>query len=254
MSLAGKVILITGASGDIGAEAVRSFLDDGARIAAVDRSGDGLDRLARSSGESGSLATFVADVTDEASVQASFAAIYERFGRIDGLVNAAGIEGPRVPIDRYPADMFRQVLNVNVTGAFLGMKHAIPIMLESGGGSIVNLSSVAGTKGAEGLSAYIASKHAVIGLTRTAALEWMRHGIRVNAVCPGPISGRMIDAIYDENPEAPSPIGEARRQAIPARRFGEPAEVAAVTAFLLSDAASYVNGACYAVDGGISAM
>lgn len=248
-TLAGKVILITGGSGDIGTATIRHLLSQGARVVAQDSNEAALDRL-RAAVPDPALMTRCVDVTDEAAIRDSFAAAAEACGGLHGVINCAGIEGAIATVDQYPTDVFRKVLDVNVLGVFFGMKHAIPLMLESGGGAIVNLASTAGIKGAEKVCAYIASKHAVIGLTKSAAMEWGRHGIRINAVAPGPIAGRMIDSIFATRQEE----ARARMQAVPSARFGTPDEVAAVIGFLLSDAAGFVNGACYSVDGGISAM
>jgi NAD(P)-dependent dehydrogenase (short-subunit alcohol dehydrogenase family) len=249
-----KAAILTGASGDIGAETARQLLAQGTRIAAIDRSAEGLDRLAAQLSHTPGFLPITADVTDEAAIEAAFAQAHRTFGAIDALIACAGLEGEREPIDRYSTHVFDRVMAVNVKGVFLSMKHAIPILRAGGGGTIVNLSSTAGLKGAEAMSAYVASKHAVIGLTRVAAVEWMRHGIRTNCVCPGPVRGRMIDAIFGSTAEEASAAAKARMSAVPSGRFSEPSEVAAVILFLLSDAASHVNGACYTVDGGISAF
>lgn len=252
--LSGKAIILTGGSGDIGSATVRHLLGAGARVAALDRSADALEQLAASIGLPDRFMTLVADVTDEGSIVDSFAAARRAFGNVHGIINAAGIEGRRNPIPDYPTELFQAVMAVNVTGVFLGLKHGIPMLREAGGGAIVNACSTAGIKGAEGMSAYIASKHAVLGLTRTAALEWGRHGVRTNCIAPGPIEGRMIESIYSSQPDAGWSDIETRKKANPSGRFGKPGEVAAVIGFLLSDAASFVNGACYSVDGGVSAM
>jgi len=243
-------VAIIGASGDIGTSMVQLCLSLGARVYAVDRDEAALAGLADQSEAGGALRTFVADVTDEGAMAAAFGGMG---GRLDGLVNGAGIENRPVNMDEMDVEVFRTVIDVNVTGVFLGMKYGIPLMRENGG-SIVNVSSTAGIKGAAGMAPYIASKHAVIGLTRTGAVEWGPAGIRVNAICPGPIEGRMIDSIYGSKPGAPSEIARARMAVIPSRRFGRRDEIANVTAFLLSEAATYVNGACYSIDGGISAI
>lgn len=253
IDLSGKTIIITGASGDIGSELTRSFLAAGAGVAAIDRSEEALIRLAAAMGDGGQLQTQVADVTNEASIAQAFEAARTRFGRIDGVVNGAGIEGVRTAIDSYPLDMFQAVMAVNVTGVFLGIKHAIPLLRENGG-AIVNLASSAGIKGAPNMAGYVASKHAVIGLTRVAALEWGRHGIRTNAVCPSAVEGRMIESIYASQGDVAAIDPETRRQANPSGRYAEPSDVAAVVGFLFSDAAAFVNGAYYPVDGGVSAM
>ncbi|MFA7597562.1 MAG: SDR family NAD(P)-dependent oxidoreductase [Novosphingobium sp.] len=243
-------VAIIGASGDIGTSMVQLCLSLGASVYAVDRDEAALAGLADQSEAGGTLRTFVADVTDEGAMAAAFGGMG---GRLDGLVNGAGIENRPVNIDEMDVEVFRKVVDVNVTGVFLGMKYGIPLMCESGG-SVVNVASTAGIKGAAGMAPYIASKHAVIGLTRTGAIEWGQAGIRVNAICPGPVEGRMIDSIYGSKPGAPSEIARARMAVIPSRRFGRREEIANVTAFLLSEAATYVNGACYSIDGGISAI
>ena len=254
-SLEDKIVVVTGASGDIGRATTRQFLASGAIVVGLDRGDEALASLRRTLPEDARLRTIVADVTDEPSIVDAFAATQREFGGIDVLINNAGIEGVVSSIDTYPTEIFRSVLAINVTGVFLGMKHVIPIMRAGGGGSIVNLASTAGLKGAAGLSAYVASKHAVIGLTRTAAIEWGRHGIRINCVCPGPIDGRMIASIqFDPTVNSSASAREARERQIPSGRYGHPDEVAKVITFLASGVAPFVNGACYPVDGGISAM
>ena len=176
-----------------------------------------------------------------------------RFGGVDFLVNNAGIEGVVAPIEDSPEDMFDRVLAVNVKGAFLGMKAAIPELRKRGGGSIVNLSSVAGVMGEPGVAPYVASKHAVIGLTKSAAAGGGADGIRVNAVCPSPIDTRMMRAL--EAGFAPGNEGVIKQmleQRIPLGRYGTPEEVADVIAFLCSHDARFVSGSIYTVDGGMS--
>jgi NAD(P)-dependent dehydrogenase (short-subunit alcohol dehydrogenase family) len=250
VNLQGRRIAVVGAAGDIGGKIVAVLLAQGAQIIAIDRDADALGRLMHSSGDGAALQTFQADVSDEAAMARAFSAIS---GPLDGLVNGAAIENRPQPIDEMATEQFRMVMDVNVTGVFLGLKYGIPLMKETGG-SIVNFASTAGIKGAAGMSAYVASKHAVIGLTRCAAIEWGQFGIRTNAICPGPVEGRMIDSIFGSKPGQPSEMALARMAAIPSRRFSRPEEVANVTAFLLSDAAEILNGACYSVDGGISAI
>lgn len=252
---AGKTFILTGGGGDIGGATVKLLLSRGAQVAVFDRSADAVAKLEAEAQASSTFLGGTCDVTSEDDIRASFASARKRFGRIHGIVNAAGIEGKRNPIPDCPTDMFDAVIAVNVKGVFLGMKHGIPILLEDGGGTIVNACSTAGIKGVEGMSPYVASKHAVLGLTRSGALEWGRHGVRVNCVAPGPVQGRMLEAIYAEKANDPNWPSLASRKAInPLGRFAEPSEIAQVIAFLLSDGSSFVNGAIYSVDGGVSAL
>lgn len=250
-----KTIILTGGGGDIGSATVQLLLAQGGRVAVLDRSPDALDRLAAAAGGSDRLFTAPCDVTSEAEISACFAKARAALGPIHGVVNAAGIEGRRAPIDQCATEMFDAVMAVNVKGVFVGIKHGIPLLRESGGGAIVNACSTAGLKGVEGMAPYVASKHAVLGLTRSSGLEWGRHGIRINCVAPGPVEGRMLQSIYAGRAADPSwPSLESRRALNPSGRFGEPAEIANVIAFLLSDASSFVNGALFSVDGGVCAL
>lgn len=246
-SLAGKVALVTGIAGDIGTATAALLARRGAKIYGIDLSGADFGNLHAAMPDGAELVVERVDVGDEAQVAACIGHVVDRFGRIDILVNGAGIEGMVASIIDYDLAMFDAVFRVNVTGVFLGMKHALPAMLRQGSGSIINLASLAGLSGSPAMSAYIASKHAVIGLTRAAASEVAAAGVRVNCITPGPIRGRMTDAIADA--QGPG-WRDAVNAAIPAGRFGVPGEVAALVAFLASDEASYCNGSFYAVDGG----
>ena len=253
--LAGKTIILTGGGGDIGTATARLLLSRGAKVALFDRSAEALERLRADAGGSDRLLVGSCDVTDEADVRSRFADAHRHFSRRRGIVNAAGIEGARGPIHECATEMFETVMAVNVKGVFLGMKHGIPLLQQSGGGAIVNACSTAGIKGVEGMAPYVASKHAVLGLTRSGALEWGRYGIRVNCVAPGPVQGRMLEAIYARHAADPNwPSLESRKALNPSGRFARPEEIGEVIAFLLSDASSFINGACYSVDGGVSAL
>ncbi|KQT31735.1 oxidoreductase [Sphingomonas sp. Leaf412] len=241
-AMTGKVALITGAAGAIGTATAALLARQGARVVAADLAGADWTALRAAVPDARILTV---DVTDEASV----AAMVADTGRIDVFFNNAGVEGPIAPIADYPLDAFRTVLAVNVDGVFLGLKYVLPVMLAQGSGAVINTSSVAGLGGAPGMAGYVASKHAVVGLTRVAALEVAGRGVRVNCVNPGPISGRMMASI-----DTGAGSEEAKRAtAIPQQRYGRAEEVAAVVAFLASDAAAYVNGAAYTVDGALTA-
>ena len=250
----GKVVIITGAAGGIGRAAAEVFARDGARVVATDLEDAPIDETAAVVEAAGAeVVTAAHDVSRWSDWERVVAEAVSRFGGVDFLVNNAGIEGVVAPIEDSPEDMFDRVLAVNVKGAFLGMKAAIPELRKRGGGSIVNLSSVAGVMGEPGVAPYVASKHAVIGLTKSAAAGGGADGIRVNAVCPSPIETRMMRSL--EAGFAPGNEGVIKQmleQRIPLGRYGTPEEVADVIAFLCSHDARFVSGSIYTVDGGMS--
>lgn len=253
-----KVIIITGAAGDIGTATALRFADEGACVVGVDFDEHGLARLAEQvlelTGKSGGdYLPVQADVTSEASVQNYVSAAVAQFGGIDGLFNNAGIEGSASDVADCDLEDFERVMAVNVRGVLLGMKHVVPHMNQRGGGSIVNTASVAGMAGAAGLTAYCASKHAVIGLTRSVARQQGVNNIRVNAVCPSAMSGRMMASIESKiSPDAAHEVHEAMEAAIPMGRYAEPADVASMVTHLCSDEAAFLNGGVYTVDGGFT--
>jgi len=248
-------VVVTGAAGGIGRAICEQVAGLGARLVAVDADQVAGEQVAAAIREGGADACFVAaDVSDAADTEAYVAQALTRFGRIDGLVANAGIEGVITPIADYPLEVFDRVLAINARGVFLGLKHVLPPMVAQRSGSIVNVASVSGTIGHVGHSAYVASKHAVVGLTRVAAAEVARHGVRVNALCPGPTSTRMMDAIEAQSGDGDAAATHREIAAkIPAQRYAEPQEVARVAAFLLGDDAAFVHGAAIAVDGGFTA-
>jgi len=249
--LDGSVAVVTGAAGVIGTAAIRLLAERGAKIVAVDRRPQDLQAAIRDLPASAQPLAVTADVTREEEVAGYVRAAVDRFGTIDVFYNNAGVEGDIAPITRYSLEAFRKVIDVNVIGVFLGLKHVLPVMLKQNRGSIINTASIAGLTGSPDIAAYSASKHAVIGLTKSAALECTATGVRVNCVCPGLIDSRMLSAIIEgRNPgHAPVP-NEKIVDRIPARRLGQASEVASIVAFLASDEASYVSGSAYTVDGG----
>jgi NAD(P)-dependent dehydrogenase (short-subunit alcohol dehydrogenase family) len=252
--LDGKVAIVTGAAGVIGTATMRLLAERGARIVAVDRKAAELHAAIKDLPASAQALAVTADVSDEDEVAGYVRATTDRFGTIDVFYNNAGIEGDVAPITNYSLATFRKVLDVNVVGVFLGMKHVLPVMLKQNSGSIINTASIAGLIGSPHIAVYSASKHAVIGLTKSASWECTGTNVRVNCVCPGMIDSRMLSAIIQgRNPgNAPTP-NEKIVERIPARRLGLASEVASIVAFLASDEASYVSGSAYTVDGGRTA-
>ena len=223
----------------------------GARIVAIDRKAQDLQTAIRDLPASAEARAISADVTSEDEVADYVRAAVGAFGTIDAFYNNAGIEGDVAPITEYSLEMFRKVIDVNVVGVFLGLKHVLPVMLKQNKGSIINTASIAGLIGSPKLAVYSASKHAVIGLTKSAALECAGTGVRVNCVCPGLIDSRMLSAIIEGRNPGNAPVPNERIvEQVPARRLGHASEVASIVAFLASDEASYVSGAAYTVDGG----
>jgi len=252
--LDGKVAVVTGAAGVIGHATMQLLAERGARIVAVDRREQDLQTAIGDLPASAQALAVSADVTDENEVAAYVGAAVDKFGTIDVFHNNAGIEGDIAPITKYSLEMFRRVLDVNVVGVFLGMKHVLPVMLKQNRGSIINTASIAGLIGSPDIAVYTASKHAVIGLTKTAAVECSATGVRVNCVCPGLIDSRMLSAIVEGRNPGNAPVPNERIvERIPARRLGQASEVASIVAFLGSDEASYVSGSAYTVDGGRTA-
>ena len=249
--LDGKVALITGAGSGIGRASALVFAREGAKVALADIVVEGGEETVRMVKEAGGEAFFIkADVSNAAEVEAMVNTVVETYGRIDCAYNNAGIEGQLASTDEYAEDMFDKVIGINLTGVWLCMKYELPHMLKQGSGAIVNTASGAGLIGVAGMSAYVASKHGVVGLTKTAALEYAKSGIRVNAVCPGLIQTPMVERITNGHPQ----LGEALVAAEPIGRTGRPEEIAESVVWMCSDAASFVTGHAMSVDGGFVAQ
>ncbi len=244
---AGKVALIAGASKGIGAATAELLAQQGAAVVLVARSVEPTEALAESIRKAGGRALAVAaDVADDAAMERAVAAGLEAFGRLDIAFNNA-TDGPRpAPLAELDLDGFDRGIRTNVRGTFIGMRHEITAMLQTGGGAIVNMASLAGVIGVSGLAAYVSGKAGIIGLTKAAALDYADRGIRVNVVAPGPILTHHLEAA---GPEAQRQAGLAT----PMRRIGRAEEVASVVSWLCSDAASFVTGVVLPIDGGQSA-
>ena len=249
--LDGKVAIVTGATGGIGEATAKLFLTLGAKVMLVARSPA---KLAETKARLEGIGEFdgaIADSTDEAATAAAVAKTVERFGGLDILIANAGTEGVLKPIEELTFDDFNDTLQTNVIGVWLAMKHCVAPLKARGGGSIVALSSIAGQIGFPAMAPYIASKHAVYGLVKTAALELGASNIRVNAVGPGPIDNRMMDSLQNQlAPDDPAALRGGVEATIAMRRYGTNEEVAHLLAVLASDASSYCTGSIHMVDGG----
>ncbi len=254
MEFTGKVALITGGGGGIGRATCLAFAARGAKVAVVDFDAELGEETAALVRQAGGEARFVqADVTRSADVRAYVQAALDAYGRIDCFFNNAGIEGKVVPTQEYDEDMFDAVIAVNLKGVFLGLRHVLPVMLKQGAGTVVNTASVAGLFGGPGMPAYVASKHGVLGLTKVASADVAGQGVRVNAVCPGPVETRMMRSLESQrNPNNPAAIAEALRAGMPTGRYTQPEEVANMVLFLCSELSGNVTGTQFVIDGGRS--
>jgi NAD(P)-dependent dehydrogenase (short-subunit alcohol dehydrogenase family) len=244
--LHGKVAIVTGAGSGIGEAAAKRMAEGGAMVLVADLDVDNGQRVANDLGDAGAF--FEVNTGKAEQVEAMVAKAVERFGHLDVIVNNAGIGGPQAPTGEYPLDGWQQVMDVNLNGVFYGMRYAIPEMLKRGGGSIVNIASILGSVGFANTAAYVAAKHAVIGMTKSTAIEYSGQGIRANSVGPAfietPLVKNNLSAEMLQMLEAMHPIG----------RLGRPEEVGALIAFLASDDASFVTGSYHLVDGAYTAQ
>ena len=254
MDFSGKVALITGGGGGIGRAAAIGFAERGAKVVVVDINTDDGHASTEIVRQRGGDASFVrADVSRSADVQAYVKAALDAYGSIDCFFNNAGIEGTVAAIQDYDEAMFDAVIGVNLKGVFLGLRHVLPVMLRQQSGTVVNTASIAGLFGGPGNSAYVASKHGVLGLTKSASADVAREGIRINAVCPGPVDTRMMRSLEAQrNPTDPDAVIAANRATIPIGRYATPEEVANVVLYLCSDLSGSVTGSYLVVDGGRS--
>jgi NAD(P)-dependent dehydrogenase (short-subunit alcohol dehydrogenase family) len=253
--LADKVVVLTGAGSGIGLAAARLFATQGAKLVLAGRNEAALAAAVKAAGE-GNAEYVVTDVSKPEDNERLIKAAEQKFGGIDAFVANAGVEGVTAPIVDYPVDVFDQVMAVNVRGVFLGLKSAIPALKKRAGGSIIITSSIGGIKArGQGNSAYIASKHAEIGLMRVATTECAPFNIRVNCVLPGPTDTRMMRNIEEgRSPGTPAKTRGAILAGLPLKRYGTAEEIASLMLFLVSDESSICTGGIYAADGGLSAI
>ncbi len=247
----GKVAIITGAASGIGRATAQIYAREGARVIIADVNEKGGEETLSMINKQGHQGLFVkADMTVETDVKTLIDRAMTAHGRLDAAFNNAGIEGKQASSADMPASEFDKIIAVNLKGVYLCMKYQIPAMLKGGGGAIVNTASVAGLVGFPGLGAYVASKHGVIGLTKTAALEYAKAGIRVNCVCPGLIDTPMVGRLGGSDPALVAGLVAAE----PVGRLGKPTEIGEAAVWLCSDHASFVTGHSMVVDGGLVAQ
>ncbi|MEH7336608.1 SDR family oxidoreductase [Neobacillus drentensis] len=253
--LSGKVAVITGGAGGIGKVTAKRFLEEGAKVVLVDLFQESLDKTKEELDTYGEVIVVQADVSKEEDVQHYVQKTVDHFGKIDLFFNNAGIEGKVAPITEQKVEDLDKVLSVNVRGVFLGLKHVLAVMKEQGHGSVINTSSVAGLHGSPNVTPYIASKHAVVGLTKACAVEVAPYHVRVNSIHPSPVNTRMMRSLEEGfapgNAEA---VKADLAKAIPLGRYGESEDISNLVLFLASDESAFITGVQYRVDGGMGAL
>ncbi|MCH8553557.1 MAG: SDR family oxidoreductase [Schleiferiaceae bacterium] len=253
MKLQGKVALITGGAGGIGLATAKLFIEEGAKVVITDIDKDAIDKALVELPESSAIG-LVADVCSAVDQENAVTTCVSKFGQLDILFANAGYEGIVEPLEAMDESTFDRVININVKGVWLGLKYAFKVMKENGGGNVIITSSVAGLKGTPNVLAYTTSKHATIGLMRSAALEGAPHNIRVNSMHPSPVDNRMMRSL--EEGFAPGAGAEAKKgfeQSIPMKRYATNEECAKMALFLASDDSSFSTGGIFTIDGGMSA-
>ena len=252
--LDGKVAIVTGTTGGIGEATAKRFLEEGASVMLVGRSEEKLKATRERLAVEGTLIDFVADAADEKATAAAIDAAVKAFGGVDIVLANAGTEGNFAPIESLSVEEFESVLRTNVIGVWLSMKYCVEPMKQRGGGSIIAISSISGMIGSPTMAPYIASKHAVYGLVKTAALELAPFGVRVNAIGPGPIDNRMMRSLESQfNPEDVAAAHEFVLSKVPMQRYGTNEEVANLALFLASDESTFCTGSIHMIDGGFTA-
>lgn len=253
-----KVVVVTGAAQGLGYAVARQMAADGAGIALVDMNGDKLksaEEALKKEFPDLDIISIEADVSKEEDVQAYINKAKAHFGKINYLHNNAGIKGAQDKLAEYDSELFKHVLDVNLMSVFYGIRYAVPVMKEAGGGTIINTTSVFGILGTEGQAGYIASKHAVSGMTKNAAAEFAQDGINVLAIAPVGIKTEMLDRTLEGlNKENPEEAVEAFVKRNPSKRISTPEEVAGIVSSLFAEDARYINGQMIVIDGGTSAQ
>lgn len=255
-NLDGKVILITGAAMGLGLATAKEAASQGASVSMVDFNESALldaKKQIESEFPKAKVITIVADVSKEDQVKNYVNTTVAKFGTIHGFYNNAGIEGRQAPITEYDLEVFKKVIDINLMGVYFGLKHVLPVMQKQNYGRIVNAASVGGIRGVMNQMPYVASKHAVAGMTKNVALEYGKYGITANAVAPGAILTPMVAGAFKQiNPENPKLAETEYAKSNPTKRLGMPEDVGSVVCFLMSESSSYVSGQIIAIDGGQS--